>query len=566
MLNYRYLRRDVSELLISERLCRERSEGSQIGQREGKGIVPDDPLLSCAEYTRSTPECGFCVWNGEEMTLFWRRYINFCRTSIFLGGCAGIAAVIAKIRIPILIGSLIDFGIVDKDSGRLLVTIVSIVLYGLAGSFLWLLCKLLFQNAGYRVGKQIRWDLYQAMQDNSVVRVEQMGSEALGERMAEDTDLIEGFLQNNVPQIGYLIVSMAGSAAAVFRIHTGMGTLFLLLIFLFVLCIAGMLCSESERRQMIWRNVCGMLAALSFPCCFCFALVWGGRGEMTIGQIGAFFFYLYPFRKTAPFVFLLRRQHDAAQAAFVRVMEAMNLSDMIQEGKIPFSTHSEINTPQILFDDVSLQREGEDALLRHFSLEITSGECVGIVAQKEEAAAISNLLVRFEDPTDGQVKMDGLSVREYTFADLRSQIGMVRKQDRMRCGTIRDNLLAGNADASEEDLQKVICAVGLEEWIGQLPSGLSTPVWKKEENLAQQHLLCIARMLVKEPAILVLQEVWDEISFEWRRDIIQGIRKAYPYLTILLIDSWEENVEGADRIIRKEEEDGRWPRETMHQT
>lgn len=492
------------------------------------------------------------------MNSFWGKYINFCRTPIFLGTCAGIAAIIAKLRIPIFVGDLIDSGVIAKDSGYILFRLVTIFLYGLVGTLLWLLCKILFQMAGYRTGKQIRWDLYRSMQVNSVAEVEQVGWETMGQRMAEDTDCIESFIQNNIPQIEYLFFSMMGGVMTVLRIHKGMGMFFFLAVFLFALFTVGMLCAKQEEKRMRWRNLCGMLAAFCFPFFLFGSLVWADKRELTVGQISAFFFYLYPFRKTAPFIYVLRQQYEECRAAFERINTAMNLPARIKEGQIPFSTHSEINTPQILFEHVSFQREEEkDLILDHFNLEVSAGECVGILAGEEEGKAIAYLIPRFYEPSSGRVMIDGLSAAEYTFADLRSQIGMVRKQDRMRYGTFYDNLLAGNPDASVEDLEKAIEAVGMMEILRQLPRGLQTPVWKMEERQTEQRLFCIVRMLLKEPAILILNQVWEGCTDAEILEKINGIRKAYPYLTILLIGSKEEELAGADRIVRTEEEEVR---------
>lgn len=484
--------------------------------------------------------------------------MNFCRTPIFLGGCAGIAAIIVKLRIPVFVGDLIDSGVIAKDSRYILFRLITIFLYGLVGSVLWLLCKILFQKAGYRTGKQIRWDLYRSMQVNSIAAVEQVGWETMGQRMAEDTDCIESFIQNNIPQIGYLFFSMLGGVAAVFQIHKGMGMLFFLAVFLFAVLIVGMLCARQEEKRMLWRNLCGMLTALCFPVFLFCSLVWADKRELTVGQISAFFFYLYPFRKTAPFISILRQRYEECRKAFEHINTAMNLSAQMKEGQIPFSTHSEINTPQILFDHVSFQREREkDPVLDDFNLEVSAGECVGILAEEEQGKAIAYLIPRFYEPSSGRVMIDGLSTAEYTFADLRSQIGMVRKQDRMRYGTFYDNLLAGNPDASVEDLEKAIEAVGMAETLQQLSRGLQTPVWREEEHQKEQRLLCIARMLLKEPAILILNQVWETCTNAEIFETISGIRKTYPYLTILLIGSKEEELAAADRIVRTEEEDVR---------
>ena len=490
------------------------------------------------------------------MELFLKKYMGLCKAPMFIGLCVGFGATAVKLSIPVFVGQLIDSGVLAKNSENLVFMIVWIFFYGIVGSGLWVVCKILFQQAGYRTGKQIRWDLYQSMEALSLGEIEQIGCKIIGQSMAEDTECIENFISMYLPKMIYLIFSVVGSIFVSFHIHGNLGILYFLVMFLFFLLVLGK--KRMKKKWQEWgRTLCGAIAALSFPVSLCFCLMWMDRGKFTIGNTATFFMYLYPIRKTALFVEVLQGKYQLCKETFMRIDSILNVPTEIKEGKIPFSNHSEINTPQIVFEDVTFKKEGKN-ILQHFNLEISSGECVGICMEEEKGNAVTYLLPRFYEVYSGEIKMDGLSITQYTFQDLRNQIGIVRKQDRLYIGTFYENLIAGNYNASIEEMETALEAVGMLKTVEQWPRGLRTPIWKSDEHIVEQRLFCIARMLLKEPAILVFNGVWDEsddTTVEMPL-LLEGIRKAYPYITILLIDSREENLAGCDRIVKNDGSEG----------
>lgn len=470
---------------------------------------------------------------------------------MFLGSCVGLAATMVKLSISVFVGNLIDNGILEKNSKNLISMILSIFFYEILGSILWLICKIMFQKAAYRTGKQIRLNLYDCMNKMSVEDVEQIGWETIGNLMLEDTECVESFMRHTVPFVCYLICSIVGSIIVVMRIYAALGCLYFLVILLFASLVLNMSrMTQGKKRENI-KALSGAVMALSFPVFLCLCLMWMDRGAFTIGNAVTFFMYLYPIRRVSAFVEQIQKKKEECNTVCNRIESTLNVPARIKEGNIPFSAHSEINTSQIVFQNVDFSR-GKQIILKDFNLEVSAGECIGLVANADQGYTISYLLPRCYAPTAGNILLDGLDISQYTFHDLRSQIGVVRKEDRMYVGNFYDNLIVGNSNAVMDDIEKALYAVGLLSTVEKMQRGLRTPIWPKDEHVLEQRMFCVARMLLKEPSILVLNSLWEDCVGvqEQITAMLERIKEAYPYITVLLIDSQVENLAGCDQVVK----------------
>lgn len=487
----------------------------------------------------------------ECMELLWKKYSSYWRNPMFLGVCIGFAATITKLSISILVGNLIDSGVLEKNSKNLMSLILSIFFYGILGSILWLICKILFQKAAYRTGKQIRLDIYDCMNKMSVEDVEKIGWETIGKRMAEDTECIEYFMRHILPQISYIIFSIIGSILIVSKIDTTLGCVYFLVMLLLSGFVLRMSAIPHGRKHENVKAMCGAIVALAFPVFLCLCLMWIDRGDFTIGNAVTFFMYLYPVRKLTTLVEKIQKSKEECHVAYKQIESILEMPTKIEEGTIPFSTHSEINMPQIIFQNVDFLKDGQ-TILKDFNLAVSAGESIGIVANVIQGDTISYLLPRFYEPTTGNILLDGLNISQYTFHDLRSQIGVVRKEDRMYIGNFYENLIVGNPNAMMDDIEKALYAVGLLSTVEKMQRGLRTPIWKKEEHILEQRMFCVARMLLKEPSVLVLNRLWEDCVVVENEiaEMLERIKEAYPYITILLIDAQMEHLTGCDQIVR----------------
>ena len=161
------------------------------------------------------------------------------------------------------------------------------------------------------------------------------------------------------------------------------------------------------------------------------------------------------------------------------------------------------------------------------------------------------MIPRFYDATQGVVKVDGVDVRKYPFEQLRAQIGMVPQEAVLFSGTIRSNLLWGQEDATEEQLNRALRIAQAQLFVSQLPGGLDTPVNQGGKNFSggQRQRLTIARALVRNPKILILDDSSSALDFATDAALRRAIRQETKDMTVIIVSQRAGSIKQADKII-----------------
>lgn len=209
----------------------------------------------------------------------------------------------------------------------------------------------------------------------------------------------------------------------------------------------------------------------------------------------------------------------------------------------------------IEFDEVSFNYPGRDPVLNHFKLKIEAGESVAITGQNGAGkSTLAYLLMRFDNPSSGRILIDGQDISQFNLKSLREQIGIVAQNTLLLNGSVRDNLVYGRFDATEEEMQKAAFAARANEFIEQLPEGYDTIIGDQGIKLSggQRQRLSLARTLMKDPPILILDEATSMFDPQGEAGFIHESRDLLQQRTVILITHRPASLALADRIVKLE--------------
>lgn len=209
--------------------------------------------------------------------------------------------------------------------------------------------------------------------------------------------------------------------------------------------------------------------------------------------------------------------------------------------------------PAVEFSDVTFTYEDAKApSLSHISFQVMPGETVGIIGGTGcGKSTLVNLIGRFYDVQEGEVRVNGNPVKNYPFSQLRRKVGMVPQQAVLFKGTIRENMRWGKEDASEKEIFHALSVAQAEEFVRKKPEGLNTMISQGGTNLSggQRQRLTIARALVGEPEILILDDSASALDFATDAALRRAIRKETGKMTVFLVSQRAASVRQADKIL-----------------
>lgn len=283
-------------------------------------------------------------------------------------------------------------------------------------------------------------------------------------------------------------------------------------------------------------------------------IVWYGGGEilrqhMTIGVLAAFISYMrlffQPLRE-------LSQKYTIVQSAMTSAERIFDLLEVRDSLPVAEKTTIPRHSPgSIEFSGVRFEYEPGRPAIRNVSFSVKPGETLAIVgATGSGKTTIVNLLERFYDPLDGCIRVGGEDVRELDLHWLREQIGLVMQDVFIVPGSIRENIALDRA-ISEERLERIVSLSQLSGFVKSLPDGLNTRIGEGGMNLSagQKQLLAFARVLARDPGILILDEATANVDTETEMLIERAIQAAMAHRTSIVIAHRLSTIRRADRIL-----------------
>lgn len=273
------------------------------------------------------------------------------------------------------------------------------------------------------------------------------------------------------------------------------------------------------------------------------------RGELTLGVIVAFLSYVTRFFQPIRELSQLYTTVQAAMAGGERVLELLDTQPEVADQ--PGASEMPSIEGLVELRDVSFSYRGDELVLREVNLTVEPGQTVALVGVTGAGkTSIANLIARFYDVTEGTVLIDGIDVRQVTQRSLRKQMGLVPQDPFLFSGTIADNIRFGRPDASDSVVEEAARLSNAHEFIVALPDGYGTEILEGGVNLSigQRQLICIARAVLADPRILILDEATSSVDTVTEALIQEALQRLLAGRTAIVIAHRLSTIRNADVI------------------
>ena len=272
-------------------------------------------------------------------------------------------------------------------------------------------------------------------------------------------------------------------------------------------------------------------------------------GQLTIGNMQAFVQYVWQVNQPIQNLTQLAGQLQSAKSSLDRVFQVLDEPDEVTDAK-EWLEHD--LTGQVSFKHVDFQYVENKPLIRDFNLEVRPGEMVAIVGPTGAGkTTLINLLMRFYDVTAGSISVDGHDIRNLSRQEYRKQFGMVLQDAWLYEGTVKENLRFGNLNATDEEIVEAAKAANVDHFIRTLPGGYNMEMNQESSNisLGQKQLLTIARALLADPKILILDEATSSVDTRLELLIQKAMKNLMQGRTSFVIAHRLSTIQEADKIL-----------------
>lgn len=538
------------------------------------------------------------------------RFLKKYRLQVILGPIFKLTEAIFELIVPLVTAHIIDNGVRTGDVQYVWRMGGVMLLLGVVGLGCALVCQKMASIASQGFGTVLRDELYHHINTFSHTEIDRFGTPSLITRITNDVNqlqyavamLIRLVIRAPFLALGAVIMAMTIDLqlSLVFLVATPLIALVLYVIMsrsvpyfkvmqkkldkISLISREGLSGarvirafskqeSEEERFQLAANEQTdtairvAKLSALLNPLTYLImnfaviAIVWFGgsrvsAGGMTQGEVIAFVNYMSQILLALIVVANLVVTFTKAAASAARVNEVLETQPSVVEGC--GASDPVKRSPKIAFEQVSFSYTGhagenqEKCAVKDLTFTIEEGQTIGIIGGTGSGkSTLIGLIPRFYDATQGQVQVDGINVKEYTFAQLRGKIGMVPQHAELFSGTIESNLRWGNEKAAPEDLDRALRIAQAKEFVDRLPERLQSKVSQGGKNFSggQKQRLTIARALTGNPEILILDDSASALDFATDAALRRALKTETKGMTVLMVSQRASTVKAADQII-----------------
>ena len=315
-------------------------------------------------------------------------------------------------------------------------------------------------------------------------------------------------------------------------------------------------------RRRIWQRsmlICGAILLLFVGMS---GMLWEGgqdviSGSMSGGELGAFVFYAIMVGSGVATISEVWGDLQRAAGAAERLIELINTDSLIVDPGTAVETTTSVQ-PELRMDDISFYypTRPKQAALQDFTLRIESGKCLALVGPSGAGkSTVFELLLRFYDPQEGRILLDGQDIREMGLKDMRNHIALVPQQPALFTGDVRYNIAYGKLDASDQEVEAAARAAHAHEFICALPDGYASHLGEMGVRLSggQRQRVALARAILNDPKILLLDEATSALDTESEHQVQLALEELMQNRTTVIIAHRLSTILHADNIAVLEE-------------
>ena len=514
-----------------------------------------------------------------------------------------------ELIVPVIMARIIDIGIKNQDMLYIWKMGAVLVIFGILGLTCSLLAQYFAAKAAVGFGTALRHDLFWHIENLSHAEVDKAGSSTLVVRMTSDVNQVQSgvnlvlrlFLRSPFIVVGALVMAFTinWKAAMVFVVTVPLLAFVIYGIMVITIPLykkvqreldevllttrenlTGVRVIRAFRTQKLERETfehksdvlmaiqmhVGKISASLNPLTYIIvnagiiAVIWFGGiqvnvGNMTQGEVIALVNYMTQTLLALVALANLIITFTKALASAGRINEVFAMKPGIVDGNEKESVVQQTEEPKtaVSMEDVTFYyQKSKEPALEHISFTAKKGETIGIIGGTGSGkSTLVSLIPRFYDVTEGRVFVNGKDVREYKVENLRIKVGMVPQKAVLFHGTIRDNMKMGREDASDEEIFEALKTAQALEIVENKPGKLDTVLSEGGKNLSggQRQRLTIARALVRNPEVLILDDSASALDFATDANLRKAIAEDTNNMTVFIVSQRAASIMHADKII-----------------
>jgi len=307
---------------------------------------------------------------------------------------------------------------------------------------------------------------------------------------------------------------------------------------------------DAARLQAFTMPAVEILTNTAFALVLVFGSMQIRAGTLTVGALVAFLLYIQRFFAPVIEIIVMYTEIQRATASGNRILELLDVEPEIKDS--PGANKVSSLKGSIEFKGVSFAYEPGNEILHNIDLAIKPGETIAIVGPTGAGkSSLTGLIARFYEASSGKILIDGLDITSIDQNSLRRQIGIVPQDPFLFSGTVSHNIRYGKLDASQKEIVEAARVAGAHDLIIRLEKGYDTPVGERGSNLSagQRQLVCLARAILANPPILILDEATSSVDTNTERIMQASLLRLSRGRTCIIIAHRLSTVTGADRIV-----------------